>query len=207
MDFNNPVSNDRAVSHGGDTVSADDATTMRTCAVLPTPLPPPRPNASKIRRSEQIFIDTRRFHGRVQACALTASQFTGTFGEVRLESLDVTIKHLVFVESSQPADTVKVPWNERTLIAVNPLFSSSLKLEAPRERPPSATLSLKGRPDPLPTELIDKDANFVVLFTVTRASLEATSLSGPPPKKVIYRVQPVDICEGAVMNLYERRDR
>ena len=49
--------------------------------------------------------------------ALTASQFTGTFGDVKLETLDVTIKHLVFVESSQPADSVKIPWNERTLIS------------------------------------------------------------------------------------------
>ena len=74
VDFNNPVSNDRAVSHGGDAVSSDD-----------------------IAKSEQIFIDTRRFAPRVMACALTASQFTGTFGDVKLESADVTLKHLVFV--------------------------------------------------------------------------------------------------------------
>ncbi|KAH8097146.1 WD repeat-containing protein [Aureococcus anophagefferens] len=105
VDFNNPVSNDRAVSHGGDAVSSDDSA-----------------------KSEKIFIDTRRFANRVQAVApgaervihvrfnvaLTASQFTGTFGDVKLETLDVTIKHLVFVESSQPADSVKIPWNERT---------------------------------------------------------------------------------------------
>ena len=74
VDFNNPVSNDRAVSHGGDAVSSDDSA-----------------------KSEQIFIDTRRFAPRVMACALTASQFTGTFGDVKLESADVTLKHLVFV--------------------------------------------------------------------------------------------------------------
>ena len=78
VDFNNPVSNDRAVSHGGDAVSSDDSA-----------------------KSEQIFIDTRRFAPRVMACALTASQFTGTFGDVKLESADVTLKHLVFVGAAE----------------------------------------------------------------------------------------------------------
>ena len=49
MDFNNPVSNDRAVSHGGDAVSSDDSA-----------------------KSEKIFIDTRRFANRVQAVTLGA---------------------------------------------------------------------------------------------------------------------------------------
>ena len=163
VDFNNPVSNDRAVSHGGDAVSADDSAL----------------------KSEQVFIDTRRFHGRVQAVALTASQFSGTFGDVKLEQLELTIKHLVFVESSQPADSVKIPWNERTLIAVNPLFSASLRRELPVAKTPTLEeqLSLKEQPKPLPMELIVKQCNFVVLYKFTRASFEATSNNGPPPKK------------------------
>ena len=161
MDFNNPVSNDRAVSHGGDAVSSDDSA-----------------------KSEKIFIDTRRFANRVQAVALTASQFTGTFGDVKLETLDVTIKHLVFVESSQPADSVKIPWNERTLISVNPLFNNGLKRELPKPRTPALDepTALKDAEKETPTVLIDKGSNFVVLFKLSRASFEA-SATGAAPKK------------------------
>ena len=155
------MSNDRAVSHGGDAVSSDDSA-----------------------KSEKIFIDTRRFANRVQAVALTASQFTGTFGDVKLETLDVTIKHLVFVESSQPADSVKIPWNERTLISVNPLFNNGLKREPPKPRTPALDepTALKDAEKETPTVLIDKGSNFVVLFKLSRASFEA-SATGAAPKK------------------------
>jgi hypothetical protein len=116
--------------------------------------------------------------------ALTASQFTGTFGDVKLETLDVTIKHLVFVESSQPADSVKIPWNERTLISVNPLFNNGLKRELPKPRTPALDepTALKDAEKETPTVLIDKGSNFVVLFKLSRASFEA-SATGAAPKK------------------------
>ncbi|KAH8043645.1 hypothetical protein JL721_13082 [Aureococcus anophagefferens] len=80
--------------------------------------------------------------------ALTASQFTGTFGDVKLETLDVTIKHLVFVESSQPADSRELP-----------------KPRTPALDEPTA---LKDAEKETPTVLIDKGSNFVVLFKLSQ---------------------------------------
>lgn len=185
VDFDNPVSNDRAVCHSGDNVSVDASG-----------------------KSEQIFIDTRRLHHRVHAIALTANVFS-TFFDVKLSNVDIKVKHLQFIESSGPNESSKTAWYTRTLIAVNPLFRASLREEVAgaqaKARRRTTDFNVHGGPLGMlvnttylrTRELafedtnrfgqvravrqrmidehtpIDPKANFVVLFALSRAALLA----------------------------------
>ena len=79
-----------------------------------------------------------------------------------------------------------MPWHERTLISVNPLFTNGLRREKAKPRTPSLeeTMGLAEPPKAgPPAEIIDRGANLVVLFKLTRASLEAGVPGSAPPRK------------------------
>ena len=124
VDFNNCVSNDRAISHGGDAVSTDTST-----------------------KSEHLFIDTRKFHHRVHTVAFTATVFGRTFGDVKLASLDLNLKHLIFVDTTEAL-------RSRSLVSMHPLWTASLKDRGTHEL------------------LLDAEANFIVLFALSRGLMK-----------------------------------
>lgn len=122
VDFNNPISNDRAAAHGGDVVSAEAG-----------------------RKSETLFIDTRRFSHSVQAVALVASQFAGTFGSSRVDDLEITVRHLSFVDSSQPSEASMTSFKSRGVLRAHDLFAARLARTPPRPRTPGAELLEEAR--------------------------------------------------------------
>jgi len=118
VDFNNPVDRNRAVAHGGDAFSADDAAA----------------------KAEHLFLDTRRLGPRVAAAALCASQFAGTFGGSLLGTLELKVQQLHFVDSAAPGEA-PAAWDKRALRAMTGIFCSSLRRELSKPRADDSVLT------------------------------------------------------------------
>lgn len=88
VDFNNQVSNDRSVFHGGDDVSAATG--------------------------ERAFIDTKKIHHRVRAIALCVSVFSKTFRDVELSKIQVSV---VSLHSAENTDATKWQARERVKVS------------------------------------------------------------------------------------------